>query len=445
MDSCLYAKYEEKVRPFIDLIDSLRSLGVDKDLSLPAIAVIGDQSSGKSSVLEALSGVTLPRGSGIVTRCPLELKLVTAKKGSEWKGKISYLAISRDLLDPMEVEEAIMEAQDAIAGPGEGISSELISLAVISPNVPNLTLIDLPGIARVAVGGQPKDIGDQIKELIRKYIDRQETICLVVVPCNVDIATTEALEMARQVDLNGERTLGILTKPDMIDLGAERQVVEILKNETVHLNKGYMIVKCRGQREIQERLSLNDALEREKYFFEVHDHFSDFLKKKKASVPCLAQRLTTELVEHIRKSLPSLEHQLKQKLQKTNDELEKCGQIVPDDEQERFTFLLDMINQFNQDIVSVTQGEEENPKLYAKLRDSYSDWQTKLDGCYDYTTRKDEVEEFVKLQRGRELPPFINYKTFEAIVKKEIGSMQDPATEVLKAVTGEDVPAYYGI
>ncbi|XP_060898312.1 interferon-induced GTP-binding protein Mx-like [Labrus mixtus] len=158
----LNQQYEEKVRPCIDLIDSLRSLGVEKDLALPAIAVIGDQSSGKSSVLEALSGVALPRGSGIVTRCPLELKMKKMREGEQWAGVISYRDVREEIDDPADVDEKVREAQNKMAGKGAGISDELISLEIASPDVPDLTLIDLPGITRVAVKGQSDDIGDQV-------------------------------------------------------------------------------------------------------------------------------------------------------------------------------------------------------------------------------------------------------------------------------------------
>uniref|UniRef100_A0A8C0W9M7 Interferon-induced GTP-binding protein Mx2 n=1 Tax=Castor canadensis TaxID=51338 RepID=A0A8C0W9M7_CASCN len=206
----LCRQYEEKVRPCIDLIDSLRALGVEKDLALPAIAVIGDQSSGKSSVLEALSGVALPRGSGIVTRCPLVLKLKKLRQEEEWTGKVIYRDIEEELSDPSQVEREVNKAQNVIAGEGLGISEELISLEISSPHVPDLTLIDLPGITRVAVGNQPADIGRQIKRLIRTYIQKQETINLVVVPSNVDIATTEALSMAQEVDPEGDRTIDMV-------------------------------------------------------------------------------------------------------------------------------------------------------------------------------------------------------------------------------------------
>ena len=295
----LCSQYEEKVRPCIDLIDSLRALGVEQDLALPAIAVIGDQSSGKSSVLEALSGVALPRGSGIVTRCPLVLKLRKLKEGEEWRGKVSYDDIEVELSDPSEVEEAINKGQNFIAGVGLGISDKLISLDVSSPNVPDLTLIDLPGITRVAVGNQPADIGRQIKRLIKTYIQKQETINLVVVPSNVDIATTEALSMAQEVDPEGDRTIGVLTKPDLVDRGAEGKVLDVMRNLVYPLKKGYMIVKCRGQQDIQEQLSLTEAFQKEQVFFKDHSYFSILLEDGKATVPCLAERLTEELTSHI--------------------------------------------------------------------------------------------------------------------------------------------------
>uniref|UniRef100_A0A3Q2VXY3 Interferon-induced GTP-binding protein Mx n=1 Tax=Haplochromis burtoni TaxID=8153 RepID=A0A3Q2VXY3_HAPBU len=266
----LNQQYDEKVRPLIDLIDSLRSLGVEKDLALPAIAVIGDQSSGKSSVLEALSGVALPRGSGIVTRCPLELKMMRKKEGEAWYGKISYRDFEEKIKEPALVEKMIREAQLKLIGNDTGISSELISLEIASPDVPDLTLIDLPGIARVAVDGQSADIGDKIKTMIQTVISKQETINLVVVPCNVDIATTEALNMAKLVDPDGERTLGILTKPDLVDKGTEENVVKIVHNEVIPLKKGYMVVKCRGQKEITEKVSLSEALKNEEAFFKEH-------------------------------------------------------------------------------------------------------------------------------------------------------------------------------
>ncbi|XP_049730862.1 interferon-induced GTP-binding protein Mx1-like [Elephas maximus indicus] len=437
----LCSQYEEKVRPCIDLIDSLRALGVEQDLALPAIAVIGDQSSGKSSVLEALSGVALPRGSGIVTRCPLVLKLKKLGHEEGWRGKVSYKDLEFDISDPSKVEEEINKAQNIIAGEGMGISQELINLEISSPNVPDLTLIDLPGITRVAVGNQPADIGQQIKALIRKYIHKQETISLVVVPSNVDIATTEALSMAQEVDPDGERTIGILTKPDLVDKGTEEKVVDVVRNLVCHLKKGYMIVKCRGQQDIQDKLSLAEALRREQAFFEDHDHFRVLLEEGKATVPLLAERLTTELITHICKSLPQLENQIKESHQKITEELQKYGVDIPEDENEKMFFLIDKINAFNQDILALVQGEESvgenDSRLFTKIRSEFLKWSNEIERSFQdgHKIMCQHYWKFENQYRGRELPGFVNYRTFEMIIKDQIKNLEEPAVGMLHKVT----------
>ncbi|XP_033002950.1 interferon-induced GTP-binding protein Mx2-like [Lacerta agilis] len=440
-ENTLFNQYEEKIRPCIDLIDSLRALGVEKDLALPAIAVIGDQSSGKSSVLEALSGVALPRGSGIVTRCPLELRLKKLLPGEKWNGKISYLEKNIELANPSMVEIEIRKAQNIIAGDGLGISDKPISLEIRSPQVPDLTLIDLPGIARVAVGNQPVNIGDQIKKLIKTFIDKQETINLVVVPSNVDIATTEALKMAQEVDPNGERTLGIMTKPDLMDRGTEVTVVNIVRNQVIPLKKGYMIVKCRGQQDIQSNMTLASAIKEERAFFEKHKCFSILLQEKKATVPLLAEKLTSQLVEHINKSLPTLEEQISFQLQKTNAEMQRYGKGMPKTDGERQYFLTEKIQWFNADVGSTVQGEEKlfenEARLFTKVRKEFQKW-GKIVASSGLKIQESLISEKWKFEnqyRGRELPGFINYKTFEMIIRDHITKLEMPALETVARVT----------
>ncbi|XP_069437350.1 interferon-induced GTP-binding protein Mx2 isoform X1 [Ovis canadensis] len=432
----LYRKYEEKVRPCIDLIDSLRALGVEQDLALPAIAVIGDQSSGKSSVLEALSGVALPRGSGIITRCPLVLKLT--KRECEWTGKITYRNVTQQLHNPSEVEREIRRAQNIIAGNGVGISHELINLEVTSPEVPDLTLIDLPGITRVAVENQPQDIGLQIKALIKMYIQRQETINLVVVPCNVDIATTEALSMAQEVDPDGDRTIGILTKPDLVDKGTEKGVLKVMQNLTYHLKKGYMIVKCRGQQDITNKLSLAEATRKEVMFFQTHPYFRVLLDEGKATVPLLAERLTTELIWHINKSLPLLENQIKEKHQRATEELQQYGDDIPSDEGDKMFFLIEKIKVFNEDIEKLIEGEEivieTESRLCNRIREEFTRWVLILTTNIEKVKSilNEEVSKYETKYRGKELLGFVNYKTFETVVKHYLGQLIDPALKMLQ-------------
>ncbi|XP_042666921.1 interferon-induced GTP-binding protein Mx-like isoform X2 [Centrocercus urophasianus] len=436
----LHDQYDKKIRPCIDLVDSLRMLGIGNDLTLPAIALIGDQNSGKSSVLEALSGVSLLTDSDVITRCPLELKMKKITPPSEWKGVIYYSNMEIQLQNASEVKEAIRKAQDTVAGTDGNISGELISLEIWSPDVPDLTLIDLPGIARLAMGNQPQDNGQQIKMLLKKYIGCKETIILVVVPCNVDIATTEALKMAKEVDPTGERTLGILTKPDLVDKGTEEAVLKIMRNEVIPLRKGYMIVKCHGQQDINDNLSLASAIQQERQFFETHKHFSILLDENKATIPHLANKLTNELVGHIAKTLPAMEIQIHDVLQQAKKELQKYSQSTHKTDREKMLFLAGLIKVFNEDISQAMYGKESwfgnEIRLFPKIRREFHTWGVKV---LESTAKVEEIirskaSKYEHLYRGREFPGFISYWIFEDIIKEQISKLEEPAVVMLNKV-----------
>ncbi|XP_072182728.1 interferon-induced GTP-binding protein Mx-like isoform X2 [Excalfactoria chinensis] len=436
----LHNKYDKKIRPCIDLVESLRKLDIGNNLMLPMITVIGDQNSGKSSVLEALSGVALPRRNGVIAHGPLELKLKKITTPEEWKGVIYYRDTEIQLQDASEVKKAITEAQAIVASTNGNISGELISLEIWSPNVPDLTLIDLPGIARVAVGNQPQDNGQQIKKLLKKYIGCKETIILLVVPCNVDIATTEALRMAQEVDPTGERTLGILTKPDLVDKITERTVLRIMKNEVVPLKKGYMIVKCHGQQDIGDKLSLASVIQQEREFFETRQHFSIFLDEKKATIPHLANKLTNELVERIMKALPAIENQIRDALQQAKQELQKYTQGIHETDREKMLFLAGLIKAFNEDISQAMLGKESwfgnETRMFPKIRGEFQGWEAKLleSSAKVQEMICGEVSEYEDQFRGSEFPGFISYWTFEDIIKQQIAKLEEPAVVMLNKV-----------
>ncbi|XP_067235657.1 interferon-induced GTP-binding protein Mx2-like [Chanodichthys erythropterus] len=434
----VHSHFEESVRPYIDLIDNLRSVGIQKDVPLPHIAVIGDQSSGKSSVLEAISGVALPRGSGIVTRCPLELRLKKVTVGVSWKAVLSYGDKKTEFVDSSLVGNYIEAAQNELAGKGVGICDELITLEVMSPDVCDVTLIDLPGIARVPVKGQPEDIGIQIKSLITKFIQMPETINMVVVPCNTDIATTEALKMAQEVDPEGKRTIAILTKPDLIDKGTERNILDIVHNKVIPLRKGYIMVKCRGQQQINENISLEEAAQMERDFFQNHDHFRCLLSEEKATVKYLASKLTQHLVDHIKKSLPQLNEQIKKQQCDLRNELKECEAGPPQDPKGAKKFLIEILTSFNDQIKSLSLGEliiKRN--LFLQLRAKYKEWNDHLNDTKK--TFNDLTEEKIAHKeeyRGRELPGFSNYKIFEDVLQKHVATLQKPAIDLLDTIKG---------
>ncbi|XP_066516312.1 interferon-induced GTP-binding protein Mx3-like [Hoplias malabaricus] len=437
LEGVFHSHLEEKVRPYIDLIDSLRLIGIDDDLALPTIAVIGDQSSGKSSVLEALSGVALPRGSGIVTRCPLELKLRKIRGGVQWRAVISYKEEYIQFDDPSLVEGYVQEAQNELAGDGVGICDDLITLEIMSPEVCDLTLIDLPGIARVPVKGQPEDIGEQIKYLIRSFIERDETINLVVVPCNVDIATTEALKMAQEVDPEGKRTLAILTKPDLIDKGTERNILDVVRNQVIPLSKGYIMVKCRGQQQIDNKISLEEATRVERDFFKRHEYFSCLLNEDKATIQCLATKLTQDLVDHIKKSMPLLSEQIKKQLWDLRKELSQCEAGPPLDPQKRKDFFISTLMKFNDKINRSATGEAGNEyNLFVQLRSEFKKWKDHLDSTKSsfHETVQAVVKEYDLKYRGRELPGFSDYSLFEMVVQRLVIQLKGPAIDTLRVI-----------
>ncbi|CAM8923255.1 unnamed protein product [Rhodiola kirilowii] len=165
IDAPIVSSFNDKIRPLLDAIDKLRHLMIMKEgIQLPTIVVVGDQSSGKSSVLESLAGISLPRGQGICTRVPLIMRLQNQTSGDtqlflEFNGK-------QFETDECSIAEAIRNATDEIAGNRKGISNCPLTLVVKKNNVPDLTVVDLPGITRVPVQGQPDDIYEQISNII---------------------------------------------------------------------------------------------------------------------------------------------------------------------------------------------------------------------------------------------------------------------------------------
>uniref|UniRef100_A0A672MJP7 Interferon-induced GTP-binding protein Mx1-like n=1 Tax=Sinocyclocheilus grahami TaxID=75366 RepID=A0A672MJP7_SINGR len=398
----------ESVRPLIELIDSLKLIGLDEDIGLPSIAVVGDQSSGKSSVLEALSGVALPRGSGIVTRCPLELKLQKLKNGP-WSGIISYSGHRETFNDPLKVDTLVREAQNKLAGKAVGICDELITLEISSPDVCDLTLIDLPGITRVPVHDQPEDIGDQIKTLILKYIAKSETIILVVVPCNVDIATTEALRMAQKVDPEGLRTLAILTKPDLIDRGAEIDVLNIVQGKVIPLSKGYIIVRCRGQSDINDRIPFDKAMEAELKFFRNHHYFRYLM-----TYNILIVNITCMNSLHIKKSLPSLTEQIQTRLLNVQRDLKNYEQGPPLEEEMMGPFLSE-----------VRALRVDHHKCYLSRNNVIA-----------FKIVTEMIEKYNEIHRGRELLTFSEFCEYECVIQNHVAALQEPAMATLKDVRG---------
>ncbi|KAL8264306.1 hypothetical protein R6Q59_022436 [Mikania micrantha] len=161
----LVASYNDKIRPILDAVDKLRRINVTQEgIPLPTIVFVGDQSSGKSSVLESLAGISLPRAQEICTRVPLIMRLQHHPDPVP-EFRLEFQKKTVKISEESQISEAIDKATVEIAGNSKGISNVPLTLVVKKKGVPDLTMVDLPGITRVPIGDQPKDIYDQISEV----------------------------------------------------------------------------------------------------------------------------------------------------------------------------------------------------------------------------------------------------------------------------------------
>jgi interferon-induced GTP-binding protein Mx1 len=335
----LQTRVHARARPFLDLVDELRACGLEKDVPIPQIAVMGDQSSGKSSVLEALSGIAFPRGSGLVTRCPTQ---VTMSVGRAWRAEVSSPALDEVHTLEDDRKEEIAELIQAMTGklianssgsdfPDWTDQKNFIRIKVTSPDVPDLTIIDLPGIVRTTTGGQDKSVIKTVNAMLNHFLQQPRTCILAVVPANQDLACSEILERAKQVDPDGTRTIGVLTKPDLVDDGAERQVVQVLANVTKPLKHGYFMVKNRSQKDLNEKKSWEEAKEEEALYFKTSPYTQ--VAPDNLGVGSLAAALTDLLVQNIETALPDITQEVDETLRKAQQDLQKLGEAPPESAQ----------------------------------------------------------------------------------------------------------------
>ncbi|KAM3288293.1 hypothetical protein P3S67_021723 [Capsicum chacoense] len=290
----IVASVNDRIRPLLDCVDRLRHLNIMQEaIQLPTIV-----------------------GQGICTRVPLIMRLQNDPQFStaphlclEYNGK------SVDV-DEVSVADATILATDEIAGHGKGISNKLLTLVVKKNGVPDLTMVDLPGITRVPVQGQPDDIYEQISEIIKTYISPQESIILNVLSATVDFPTCESIRMSQKVDKIGERTLAVVMKADKAPEG----LLEKVTADEVNIGLGYICVRNRIGKESYEAARKNEA-----GLFENHPLLSK-IDKSMVGIPVLAQKLVSIQATIISKSLPDIERKINDKLATNLAELNRLPQ-----------------------------------------------------------------------------------------------------------------------
>ncbi|ODH34864.1 hypothetical protein ACO22_03021 [Paracoccidioides brasiliensis] len=227
-------------RKMIEIRNMLQRVGQSNALTLPSIVVIGSQSSGKSSVLEAIVGHEfLPKGSNMVTRRPIELTLVNTPNSQDEYGEFPALGLGK-ITDFSQIQRTLTDLNLAVSEK-DCISDDPIQLSISSPHIPDLSLIDLPGYIQVAGRDQPPELKQKISDLCDKYI-QAPNIILAISAADVDLANSTALRASRRVDPRGERTIGVITKMDLVD---PERGASILADRKYPLRLGYVGVVSR--------------------------------------------------------------------------------------------------------------------------------------------------------------------------------------------------------
>ncbi|KZV57680.1 dynamin-related protein 5A-like [Dorcoceras hygrometricum] len=310
--------------------------------ALPSIAVVGGQSSGKSSVLESIVGKDfLPRGSGIVTRRPLVLQLHRLDEGREY-AEFGHLPRKR-FTDFAAVRREIADETDRETGRTKQISSVPIYLSIYSPNVVNLTLIDLPGLTKVAVEGQSDSIVMDIENMVRSYIEKPNCIILAVSPANQDLATSDAIKVSREVDPKGERTFGVLTKIDLMDKGTD--AVEILEGRAYKLQFPWIGVVNRSQQDINKNVDMIAARRREREYFAQTPEYKHLAHRMGSEH--LGKILSKHLESVIKSRIPGLQSLINKTIIELESELSRLGKPIATDAGGKLYMIMEICRAFD--------------------------------------------------------------------------------------------------
>ncbi|ODQ67782.1 putative vacuolar dynamin-like GTPase VpsA [Nadsonia fulvescens var. elongata DSM 6958] len=438
------------------LQDAFASLGGDSSIDLPQITVVGSQSSGKSSVLENIVGRDfLPRGTGIVTRRPLVLQLTNRRVDperptpipdgvsldedesiDEW-GEFLHLP-GKKFYDFNKIRDEIVRETEKETGNNAGISSVPINLRIFSPNVLTLTLVDLPGLTKVPVGDQPKDIERLIKDMLLKFISKPNAIILSVTGANTDLANSDGLKLAREVDPEGTRTIGVLTKIDLMDKGTD--VVDILAGRVIPLRYGYVPVINRGQNDIKANKRIKDALAYEAQFFENHPSYR--AKAQYCGTPFLARKLNMILMHHIKATLPDIKTRIHSSLSKYQAELSQLGDDTLMGSPSNM--VLNVITEFTNEYRTILDGNSQDlstSELSGGARISFVFHELYANGIKaidPFEQVKDvDIRTILYNSSGSSPALFVGSTAFEVIVKQQIKRFEDPSLRCVALVYDE--------
>ncbi|KAI0087492.1 P-loop containing nucleoside triphosphate hydrolase protein [Irpex rosettiformis] len=400
------SSYAKRRLTHISLINQLRAIGAQADLDLPRVVVIGNQSAGKSSLVEAISGITVPRDAGTCTRCPIECRM---SLGPQWTCQISIrwefgsdgstdnnireVPFGSHIHKKDEVEAMLRRAQAAVLNPGQDAQNYLslsakqlkhlgqsqlqfsrntICIDLSGPDMTDLAFVDLPGIIQNA---QP-EVVRLVEQLVASHI-KGNSVILVTLPMSDDIENQKALQLAKEADPFGLRTVGVLTKPDTIPPGATKSRelwLEVIEGRRFPLKLGYFCTRQPDEDERAAHITQEDARAAESDFFENTAPWSRSTHRHRFGTQNLVANISAHLVKIIDESLPLLTDE-------TNRQLSLCKTrlaAIPPVTSEPFSFVLELVQRFCANMRAYVKGDAEAAALVQKNSAVYQDMKIKI-------------------------------------------------------------------
>ncbi|KAF4953965.1 hypothetical protein FSARC_12283 [Fusarium sarcochroum] len=319
----------------LNQIEQIRANGVGDLISLPQLVVCGDQSAGKSSVLEAITGIPFPRKDGLCTRFPTEIILrhcnttqtiiatIRPHSSRSQEAQKALRAYHRDVENLSELPSIISDVSKLMGlrgftdrGVDNAFASDALRIEITGPVGLHLSIVDLPGLISVSNEEQSDDDVDAVRDMVASYLQNTRTIILSVLQASNDIANQGIIKLARQFDPEGGRTVGIITKPDLINEGTESKIARVAKNlDSIKLKLGFFLLKNPKPSELEEGLDMDTRSRRELQFFSSPPWLSQGLDFERIGAEKLRVFLQDLLDTHIESELPKVKEEIRRSLE----------------------------------------------------------------------------------------------------------------------------------
>lgn len=433
---------------------------IDFDMKFPEIALVGSQSSGKSSIITNILGIPLPpTGEHMVTRTPvvyqtqniqntntMKFEFGENKSGIWTPYKIYEFGIDPSEQELTKVREEIRIQTIKRAGPRLGISDIPIFIRIQSPKIHDLTFVDLPGIATISYKeeDQPEDIEDQIKKMIQKYICSDKTIIVVAAPATGDLEADVALGFVKKHDKDGRKTIVVLTKVDLMnkETDVKRYITGMVPRE-LKFDRGYYAVKNRTPAECKT-ISIAEGIKNEELFFKQHPTYSTLTDQSRLGTVSLIKGLKNILIEQIRFAIPDIVKEIKTREEEINGILKILGPCIPIKIDEQLTRLSILVSKFCHHFNSCFEELDTKFNVGRQIRDIFDQFRSEVDVLNPFTKEhySDEyISNIIKNCEGDHMnSPIPTITVFEKCIrdptKKPILLFKIPSEKCVQNIQG---------